>query len=85
MMTKKAIPFADLRGLLQGLGYAEKATDKAQVFHRGGKDMLVLRRYRDEETVDLRDLVSTRKFLDTWGLLEASEFDAFLQRATTSA
>jgi hypothetical protein len=84
-MTTKMIPFADFRALLQGLGYTEKATNNAQVFHRDGKDLLVLRHYRDEETVDWRDVVSTRKFLDMWGLLEASAFDAFLQRSTTTA
>ena len=47
-MTKKPIAFADLRGLLQGLGYAERCTANAQVFHRAQKDMLVFRRYRDQ-------------------------------------
>jgi hypothetical protein len=42
-------------------------------------------RYRDDEEVAARDLLSTRKFLDLRGLLEAVDFDAFLQRATTTA
>jgi hypothetical protein len=50
-----------------------------------GQNSLVFRRYRDQEAVDRRDLVSTRKFLDAWGLLAESDFDAFLQRATSSA
>jgi hypothetical protein len=42
-MTKKLIPFADLRGLLRGLGYAERCTANAQVFHRGKKDAFLHR------------------------------------------
>jgi len=85
-MTKtKSLPFTEFRQFLRGLGYSEKRTDKAVVFHHGSEDLLVFRHYRDEEPVDLRDLLSTRKFLDLWGLLAATEFDVFLQRTTTSA
>jgi hypothetical protein len=85
-MTKtKSIPFADLRRFLQGLGYTEKCTDSAHVFHRAKQDLLFYRRYRDQEMVDQRDLLNTRKFLDSWGLLDESDFDAFLERANTPA
>jgi hypothetical protein len=55
------------------------------VFHSHNKDRLFFRRYRTDEEVELRDLVSTRKFFDAWGLLDVATFDAFLARATTSA
>jgi hypothetical protein len=47
--------------------------------------MLAFRLYREGESVDERDLLSARKFLDWWGLLASKDFDAFLQEATTSA
>jgi hypothetical protein len=84
-MKTKAIPFTELRRFLQDLGYTEKGTDTALVFHRGKEDLLVFRRYGDQEAVEYGDLVSTRKFLDLRGLLDAADFDAFLDRAATSA
>jgi hypothetical protein len=71
--------------LLQELGYSAKHTDKAWVFQHAREGMLVFRSYRDDEAVDDRDVVSTRKFLDDWGLLEGTSFDAFVQRMTTPA
>jgi hypothetical protein len=85
MSKTKSIPFAELRRLLERLGYAEKRINQADVFHRHGDDLLVFRLYRDQELVDARDLVSTRKFLDFRGELEAAEFDAFLENAARSA
>jgi hypothetical protein len=35
--------------------------------------------------VDQRDLQSTRKFLDLRGLLDATDFDTFVQEAGTPA
>jgi hypothetical protein len=84
-MNTKSIPFAEFRRFLLGLGYAAKRTDTADIFHRAEQDLLVFRRYRDDEEVAPRDLLSTRKFLDLRGLLEAADFDAFLERATTTA
>lgn len=85
MMTTTAIPFAELRRLLRTLGYVEKNTDQAHVFHRAQADLLMFRRYRDQESVDANDLVSTRKFLELWGLMEPAEYDAFFERSVTSA
>jgi hypothetical protein len=85
-MTKaKPINFAELRQLLQGLEFTEKATEAAHIFHRTGNDLLAYRRYRDQENVDPGDLVSTRTFLDAWGLLDAADFDSFLARTVASA
>jgi hypothetical protein len=86
-MKKTSIPFAELRRFLLGLGlgYREGRTENAIVFHRAKKDMLIFRLYRDEEDVDLGDLLSTRRYLDLRGLLDEAEFDAFLERATTPA
>jgi len=84
-MNTKPIAFAEFRRFLLGLGYAEKCTETANIFHRAEKDLLVFRRYRDDEEVASRDLLSTRTFLDLRGLLDAADFDAFLQRATTTA
>ena len=82
MKTKtktKTFPFDDMRRLLQHLGYQEKTTKNAHVFHRAKKDLVIFRRYGANESVDWGDVVSTRKFLDLRGILEASEFDAILE------
>jgi hypothetical protein len=85
-MTKtRPIHFGEFRDFLLGLGYVEKSPESAHVFHRQNKDRLFFRRYREDEEVEVRDLVSTRKFLDAWGLVDASQFDAFVSRSTTSA
>ena len=46
---------------------------------------LVFRLYGEEESLDEGDLRSTRKFLDLRGLLEAKDFDTFVQQASTPA
>ena len=47
--------------------------------------MIVLRKYCDDEQVSPNDLDTARVFLDFRGYLAAEDFDAFLDRATTSA
>jgi hypothetical protein len=81
-MTKtkiKTIPFSEMRHLLRELGYREKTVANAHVFHRAKKDLVIFRRYDAAEAVDWGDIVSTRKFLDMRGLLDAEEFDARLE------
>jgi hypothetical protein len=85
MRKRRSIPFAEFRSFLDGLGYQAKRTDKAWVFHQNGEELLVFRLYEEHEPVDQRDLLNARKFLDWRGVLDATAFDAFLQRATTSA
>jgi hypothetical protein len=85
MTSTKPILFAELRRLLQGLGYKEKRTDKAIVFHRAKAHLLLFRRYGEDEVVDAGDIVSTRKFLDAWGLLDAGDFDTFVESASSPA
>ena len=46
---------------------------------------LPFRFYRDDEPVDLKDIVYTRKFLDLRGVIEANDFDAALLRVDTPA
>ena len=85
-MTRiKALTFAELRRFLNGLGFADKRAETAWIFHHRTEGLLVFRRYGDDEAVDEGDLRSTRLFLDLRGLLEAKDFDAFLQRAGTPA
>jgi hypothetical protein len=44
---------------------------------------VVLRLYGEDEAVGGRDLRSIRRFLDMRGILDANEFDVFVERATT--
>ncbi len=85
MRRTRLIPFAEFRRFLNGLGFADKRAEAAWVFHHPGEGLLVFRLYGEEEPVDGRDLRSTRKFLDLRGVLEAKDFDAFVQEASTSA
>ena len=85
-MTKtRPVPFAELRRFLNGLGFAAKRAEAAWVFHHPVEGLLVFRLYGEEDPVDERDLRSTRKFLDLRGLLEARDFDLFVQGVSTSA
>jgi hypothetical protein len=55
------------------------------VFHHASEGLLVFRLCADDEAVDEGDLRSTRKFLDLRGLLEARDFDTFVQQASAPA
>ena len=70
---------------LNGLGFSAKSADAAWIFHHRTEGLLVFRLYGEEETVEERDLRTTRKFLDLRGLLEAKDFDTFVQGASTPA
>jgi hypothetical protein len=85
MTKKRSISFAEFRRFLQGLGFAEKRAEAAWVFHHRTEGLRVFRLYGEEEPVDERDLLSTRKFLDLRGLLEAKNFDTLIEKASTPA
>ncbi len=85
-MTKtRPIPFTEFRTFLHGLGYVEKRVPKGRVFEHPREGLLLFRSYRDDETVAPIDLVSTRKFLDLRGVIEADDFDATLLGAEKTA
>ena len=80
-MTKtkiKTIPFRQIRQLLLDLGYTEKKIENAHVFYRAENDLVVFRRYKLGEHINWGDLVSTRRFLDMRGVMDAEKFDAIL-------
>jgi hypothetical protein len=81
----RPILFADFRAFLQRLGYVEKSAATARVFKHPEEGRLLFRRYRDDEAVEMHDIVYTRKFLDLRGVIDADEFDATLLRADTPA
>ncbi len=87
MTRSRPIPFAEFSRFLQGLGYSEKRIEKpkAWVFDHPTEGLLLFRVYDRTEAVDEGDLRSTRTFLDLRGLLEADDFDAFVQKASTPA
>ena len=85
MTRMGSITFAELRRLLNHLAFADKRAEAAWVFHHPSEGLLVFRRYADEEAVDEGDLRSTRLFLDLRGLLEAKDFDTFIQQTGTPA
>src|SRR5262245_15142690 len=85
MGKSSSIAFAELEHFLKGLGYKLKRLPNACVFHHAKEGMLIFRLYREAEKVDMADLLSTRYFLDMWGLMESKDFDAFVQRVPTPA
>ena len=84
-MKSKAVSFCAFQLLLKEIGYSEKRSEKAWIFHHPKEGLLVFRLYGVNEAVDERDLIATRKFLDFRGLLDATQFDAFLHQTTTPA
>jgi hypothetical protein len=85
-MTKtRLISFAEFGRFLNSLGFAAKRTETACDFHHRTEGLLVFRIYGPEEVMDEGDLRSARKFLDMRGLLEAKEFDMFVQEARAPA
>jgi hypothetical protein len=85
MKRSSPVAFADLRHFLNGLGFKTRRPEAAWIFHHAEEGLIVFRLYREDEAVDEGDLRSTRMFLDLRGLLDGKDFDAFVQRATTSA
>ena len=81
----RLISFAEFRRFLNSLGFAEKRTEKAWIFHHPKEGLIVFRLYHEEEGMDEGDLRSTRRFLDLRGLLVEADFDTFVQQAITPA
>jgi len=78
-MKSKTILFGALRQFLGKLGFREKRAETAWVFKHSTEGLLVFKAYGDDEAVGKRDLISTRRFLDWRGVLEATEFDAAIR------
>lgn len=85
MTRTTTITFAELRRLLEKLGYRHDRVEKGEIFHQSADREIYFRRYGDREVVFGRDLAKTRSFLDAWGQLDAAEFDRFLESATKPA
>jgi hypothetical protein len=79
------ITFAELRRFLNGLGFAATRAEAAWILEHRTEGLLVFRLYGDDEAVDRRDLGNTRKFLDLRGLLDAKDFDMFVEKASAPA
>ena len=85
-MTKTStISFKEFQRFLNQLGFVGKRTDAACAFRHPTEGLLVFRVYSETEPVDERDLHSARRFLDMRGVLEAKDFDMFVQGAKTPA
>ena len=85
-MTKtNAVRFADMRRLLKGLGYKERLVGLAHAFVRSKKDMVIFRRYADQDAMRSGDIMSTRQYLDLKGVLDKAEFDSFFESVNKSA
>jgi len=85
MTRTRFISFAEFHRFLKALGLNEKRSETAWIFQHPTEGLLVFRLYGEDEAMDEGDLRSTRKFLDLRGVIEAKEFDAFLQESNAPA
>ena len=85
MNKKRAVTFAEMRGLLENLGYRHIRVKRGEIFHLSDDRELYFRRYGARQHVSTLDLARTRGFLDDWNQLEGADFDAFLESTTKPA
>jgi hypothetical protein len=83
-MRSPRITFAQLRQFLLDMGFTETVTPKSHVFfaHEGSGAELAFPIYRANRIVMPHHLATVRFTLDAKGLMEADDFDAFLESAS---
>jgi hypothetical protein len=82
-MKKKGLTFAELRSFLIDLGFSEIVEPKRIAFTNPTTEMFFLFRiYRPKEMVHPRDILLFRRQLVDNGLIEESDLDRFLQKAS---
>jgi hypothetical protein len=76
------LTFAELRQFLLGLGFQEDLAKQIypRFRHRPSDTVFMFRPYKPTDRVNPGDLVAVRRFLDERGLMEADEFDRFLDK-----
>jgi hypothetical protein len=80
-MKTSSVMFAELRRVLQELGFTETRVDEFWRFEHPDSDTVFLfRPYALDEHISLPDLASTRIHLDWRGLLSANAFDDLLAK-----
>jgi len=81
-MKTSSVKFARLRRMLLDLQFSESRTDRFWRFEHLQSDTIFLfRPYRQDENVNMADLVGTRNQLEWRGLLAADSFDDQLTKA----
>lgn len=78
----KSITFAELRRLLQDLGF-EESTFREKFFRfedTRSDTVFVFPAYQPEDWVRQVDLIVVRRFLDERGLMDAAKFDHLLNK-----
>jgi hypothetical protein len=85
MANPRTISFAQLRRLLEELGYLHDRVAKGEIFHMSKDRELYYRRYNDRDIVRDLDLIRTKGFLDDWNQMQAADFDAFLESTSKPA
>jgi hypothetical protein len=78
-MKSKKVKFAQLRYLLERLGFEfARLSDRLVFEHKESDTLIVLRLYRANEAVGEADFVSVRATLDYRGFLERDAFEQAL-------
>jgi hypothetical protein len=80
-MKEANITFGELRELLHELGFTEKA-EKARLRFEHPRTVLLFPRYRPKQLVGKLDLFVVRRQLVYNGLIEESDLERFLQKAS---
>ncbi len=83
-MSKHGITFDELRELLVDLGFCQSSQEpnRTRFEHPTTGTVLLFRAHESKEIVNDRDMVVVRRQLVDNGLIEASAFDRFMQRAS---
>jgi hypothetical protein len=83
MIAKSTVTFAELRQLLEDLGFSVSKRGKGWFFeHPPSETWFMYRPYRAREKVTVGDLHMTRKQLDWRDMLSEQAFDDRLRKAT---
>jgi predicted RNA binding protein YcfA (HicA-like mRNA interferase family) len=85
-MTKPRIPFGTLRRFLLDLGFGEVVVPGSHIgfHHTASGAEIILPVYRTDQDVAPRYLLLVRVTLDAKGLMEAREFDEFVESQTAA-
>lgn len=84
-MNKQRVTFAWLRQLLLDLGFTETVVPKSHIgfHHKASGAEVFLPIYRSNQMVMPHHLLTVRFTLDSWGVMDATQFDEAVASAST--
>jgi hypothetical protein len=82
-MKTKAITFGQFESVLKELGFRRRSVPGTGIAYvrPDMKEFLLVRFHKSSEEVPWHVLAPARRHLDSWGIIDAADFDAMLQSA----